>query len=348
MSEDVLRHALARLVEAGIVGAQLDIVWHAGEPFALPPAWYEGAFAVVDQTLPAAVYARHHFQTNGTLVDTRWCDLIARHGVRVGVSLDGPAWLHDRRRRTRAGRGTHAAALRGLRRLRAAGVRPHVVAVLTADGLDRPDELLDFFAAEGVAELGFNVEEIEGVNRRSSLAALDVEERFRAFVRRLIARRGEPGMPRLREIELVLATLGHPDLGRGTEAEETTPFAILAVDHQGRVGSFSPELLGVDDPRHGPLAFGDVRTTSLAAVARDPRFLRVAAEIRAGVDACARSCRFFAFCRGGAPANKLAEHGSFAVTETLFCRLTRQIMVEEVLTALAPAGLRLLSRPAAA
>ena len=58
------------------------------------------------------------------------------------------------------------------------------------------------------------------------------------------------------------------------------------------------------------------------------------ADIAAGVEACRRTCPYFFFCRGGAPAYNLAENGSFASTETLYCRLTQKIIVECVLTAL--------------
>ena len=43
-------------------------------------------------------------------------------------------------------------------------------------------------------------------------------------------------------------------------------------------------------------------------------------DITAGVDACRRDCGYFTVCGGGAPANKLFEHGSFATTETTYCR----------------------------
>ena len=39
---------------------------------------------------------------------------------------------------------------------------------------------------------------------------------------------------------------------------------------------------------------------------------------------------------GGAPVNKLSENGSFASTETLYCRLTRQAMLDVVLDKLQP------------
>jgi uncharacterized protein len=54
-------------------------------------------------------------------------------------------------------------------------------------------------------------------------------------------------------------------------------------------------------------------------------------EIQRGVSACARSCRYFRWCGGGAPANKLFETGSFAATETMHCRLSRQVWFDEVL-----------------
>jgi uncharacterized protein len=34
-------------------------------------------------------------QTNGTLLDDEWGAFLKRHGFLVGLSLDGPAELHD-------------------------------------------------------------------------------------------------------------------------------------------------------------------------------------------------------------------------------------------------------------
>jgi uncharacterized protein len=45
------------------------------------------------------------------------------------------------------------------------------------------------------------------------------------------------------------------------------------------------------------------------------------AEIAEGVRMCRESCRYFPFCGGGPPGNKHFENGTFASTETLFCRL---------------------------
>ena len=46
--------------------------------------------------------------------ERRMAQFFRGHSVRVGVSLGGPAWLHDFRRRTRSGKGTHARVMQGI------------------------------------------------------------------------------------------------------------------------------------------------------------------------------------------------------------------------------------------
>ena len=78
--------------------------------------------------------------------------------------------------------------------------------------------------------------------------------------------------------------------------------------------------------------FGNVLRDRLADILARPSYSLVAGEIERGVAACRAGCPYFNVCGGGAPANKLAEHGSFDVTETLFGRLTRQIVTDVVLS----------------
>ena len=72
-------------------------------------------------------------------------------------------------------------------------------------------------------------------------------------------------------------------------------------------------------------------TDSLAAVAASPRLAAILRDIAHGVERCRQTCAYFRFCGGGAPVNKLCETGSFAATETLFCRLNRQALLDVVL-----------------
>src|SRR5262249_40204783 len=111
-----------------------------------------------------------------------WCAFIAEAGIAVGVSIDGPRHLHDRNRVTRAGRGTFDKAVAGVRRLKRHGVPFHVISVLTAESLAAPREMFDFYLAEGIEHVCFNVEESEGEHRSASFATTGIADTYYEFL----------------------------------------------------------------------------------------------------------------------------------------------------------------------
>ena len=108
MPFDIVESAVRFVFDNALAAPDFTIVWHSGEPLVLPVDWYRQAFASAARGAPAGTKLPHSVQTNGMLVDDAWCGFFQEHAVRVGVSLDGPAGLHDSRRRTRSGQGTHA------------------------------------------------------------------------------------------------------------------------------------------------------------------------------------------------------------------------------------------------
>jgi uncharacterized protein len=334
MRPEVLHQVFERVFASGLIAHPFTAVWHAGEPLVLPLRFYEEAFAIARQHNRANVTFQHSFQTNATLLDQEWCDLIRAHQVLLGVSVDGPDFLHDRYRRTRGGRGTLREVLRGIRLLHDNAIPFHVITVLTADSLDYPDELFEFYQEQGIGAVGFNVEEIEGPHAASSLSAESVPARFRRFLQRFfgLVAHADPPM-RVRELDTALALI----LCGGRQIErrqETTPLAIISVDCEGNFSTFSPELLGLPSALYGGFALGNVAGDDFRAAAATPRFRAMAADIAAGVRRCRATCPYFQYCGGGAPANKYFENGSFDSTETLFCRLNHQAVLEVVLDGL--------------
>ena len=315
----------------GLAADPLTVFWHAGEPLTLPPEWYEGAIADVSAAGPNTARIEHRLQTNATLIDDRWCALFLRHKIRIGVSLDGPARLHDVRRRTRNGGGTHAAAMRGVHALQRHGIPFHAICVVTRETLRAPDELADFFLGEGVNHIGFNIEEIEGINRSSSLAQEGAHKEFARFLHRFLDRAEGSGHLQVREAVGLVNWLRSPEFGQVRGNEQNTPFEIVTVTYRGDIVTFSPELVGLSDARFGDFTVGNVISTSLDEILRAKRFQALCEEIGAGVAECAAQCSYFRLCRGGAPANKLAEHGSFRATETLFCKFGEQTVADVVL-----------------
>ena len=325
MSLATVRHAAERLLEDELVGEQLTVVWHAGEPLAMPVAWYDEALVVLHEVLGSVCTVSHSIQTNATLIDEAWCALIKRHQIRIGVSIDGPADLHDAHRRTRSGKGTHARVLQGMACLRAHGIDFHVIAVVTPATFAQADAFVDFFEAQGVRELGCNFDEAEGGHRGSSLSGH--EAAHAAFVARLLERTRLAGSTvRIRELALALQQIAEPlpmvkwQGEHWPENAQTLPFALISVAHNGDFSSFSPELLGQRSVEFGDFIFGNVATSGYFEAASNECFERVWGGVVRGTKACERSCSHFGFCGGGAPANKFYENGDLASAETLYCR----------------------------
>src|SRR6516164_3169159 len=335
MSPETLRHVFDWLFSSGLVREPFSLLWHAGEPLVMPVDFYEEAMTLLGRANRSGVPVDHSFQTNATLVDARWCDFFRRHDVHLGVSVDGPDFLHDRCRRTRQGAGTLDRVLRGIRLLGEHRVPFFALTVLTAESLAYPDELFDFYRSNGIGCVGFNVEEIEGPNISSSLLGPGMREQFRRFFQRFLdlACSADPPLE-VREFETSVASVLGPRFGPGSRTQENKPWAIVNVDCEGNFSTYSPELLGISSPRHGSFTLGHVARDPLPAVLAGERFQALESEISLGVERCRQTCPYFAFCGGGAPANKFFETGTFAATETLFCRLHKQVCLDVTLARL--------------
>jgi uncharacterized protein len=335
ITPQILEQVFRRVFETSVLGDHFTVVWHAGEPLVLPLAFYRDAIEIIARCNLRDVDVSHSFQTNGTLITPEWCDFIREDHLRIGVSVDGPQFLHDRHRRTRSGHGTWSRVLRGIALLNEHQIPFHVITVLTRESLDYPDEIFEFYRQHGIRQIGFNVEEIEGLNRSSSLLGKDMFERVMAFMSRfydLVETSSEPFL--VREFQSSMAAIMSGGLKEDAQTQQTTPFAIISVDCRGNFSTFSPELLGLSSPNYGDFAFGNVMTDAFDSILSKPKFVAVAGDIAAGVRRCRETCEYYAYCGGGAPVNKYFENGSFDSTETMFCRLSKQAILNIVLAKL--------------
>ena len=335
MSDATLNRVFQFVFSSGIVEHGFTVVWHAGEPMVLPVAYYERAIEIAAAHNPGGVQVGHSFQTNGVLIDDGWCDFFKRRRVNVGVSVDGPAFLHDRNRKTRKGAATHPRVMQGIRKLQSRKVPFHVISVLTAESLDYADELYDFYVENELREVAFNIEEIEGPHAASTLDDASIEDRFRRFIGRFfdLVARVESAIS-VREFDSMVPMI----LGSGRDdialTQENAPGAILSVDCEGNFTSYSPELLGLKSSHYGDFAIGNVNTDTLASAINGEKFRRMSSDIAHGLSKCRATCEYYSLCGGGAPVNKYFENGSFDSTETMFCRLNRKAIIDVIVAKL--------------
>jgi uncharacterized protein len=332
-----MTHATVKAIARFVRGVQLrerhlSVVWHAGEPLTAPIAFYDAAFDAL-RSDAAPMHFQHHFQTNAMLIDDDWCALFKRWSVRIGVSVDGPKDIHDAHRVDRSGRGTHDRVMRGIAKLREHQIPFSVIGVLTQDALNAPEEIWRFYEELGAAHVGLNVEEAEGVNPVSSLSSPESLAMLRAFLQRLAKlHSASPGV-RVREFDSMRGHLTAPP-GSEVMRADNMPGSIINIDVTGNVTTFSPELLGIEHSHYGKFQWGNVHTDDLSAVVSHPGFLQAYREIRDGIEQCRASCAYFSVCGGGNPSNKLTELGSFAGTQTQYCRLHVQSFADVLIESL--------------
>ena len=336
-SLDLLEPIFTQIFASPFFRDDFAVCWHAGEPLAVPIQFYETAFARIhdlEQQLNTNPYqVSQSIQTNATLVNQAWCDLFQQFQVDVGVSLDGPAFIHDAHRKTRTGLGTHASTMRGISHLQKNNLDFHVIAVISQESLDYPDQMFNFFMDHGITNVGFNIEELEGVHHVSSLQRQGTEDRYRAFMQRfwqLIAESG--GALKLREFERI-CNLIYGD-ARIDRSGLLTPFVILSIDCDGNFSTFDPELLAVQTEVYGDFILGNIQHDTLESVCQTDKFQRIYQDITTGWQQCRETCQYFGICGGGAASNKYWEHGTFRVAETMACKYYEQIVTDIVLAEL--------------
>jgi uncharacterized protein len=323
-----------RLVSAGAVGTDLSMVWHAGEPLVLQPSYYGEIFqALSDRHYPFTI--RHSFQTNGMLINDEWCNFFQKWSVNVGVSVDGPESIHDAHRKDRTGKGTHAKVMAGIRTLQRNRVPFHAIAVVTAESLLNPEAVINFFLETGIDRVGFNIEELEGANKSSSVAGDNISNVRRFFDVMAAGEERSQGKLTIREFENARGAIKgthvqdcpSPDLRN----EQTLPYAILTVAWDGSMTAFSPELIDASSKDYGDFILGNILRDPLPEIFSSPKFKQIASAIDEGCKRCAETCQYFSVCGGGAPSNKYFENGSFASTETVYCRSVIQIPIDIML-----------------
>ena len=337
MPLEIVAVTIEKVFAADLVLGPLTVIWHAGEPLAVPIPYYEQAFDEIRRKAPAGAVVRHCMQSNGTLINEEWCRFINDHNVSIGLSIDGPADIHDAHRKTRSGRGSHRAAMEGLHRLQSHGIPFHVISVITQESLGRAKDIYNFFNDLGVSQLGFNIEEIEGQNTKSSLTSSGpMAESVEAFMATIFQlQKADGGRMRIREFDAALAKIQSQKSLRSFDFphfnEQVRPFGILNVDCEGNYSTYSPELLGMNLSPYGSFTFGNILKDDFVEAVESPKFRSVFTDIQSGINLCKDTCAYYGYCGGGAPANKYYENGSFATTETIFCKYSVRLPLDIVL-----------------
>ncbi len=115
MSEDVLEAMVSSYMK--IPMPQHAFIWQGGEP-SLMGAGFFGKVVEFQKKYGNGRVVANGLQTNATLLNRELAEILSEYKFLVGVSLDGPAELHDVYRKDAGGNGTHERVVRGIELLK--------------------------------------------------------------------------------------------------------------------------------------------------------------------------------------------------------------------------------------
>lgn len=147
MSDDVLG-GYVRAFLANQPDGEVTLAWQGGEPTLRGLQFFEQAVVLGRKYARPEQHVVHAIQTNGILIDDLWARFFARESFLVGLSLDGPARMHDTYRTNRAGRGTHDQVVAAWRTLQRHEVSTNLLCTVNAANQDHGAEVYHYFVDE--------------------------------------------------------------------------------------------------------------------------------------------------------------------------------------------------------
>ncbi len=335
MGLEVVRVTVRKLISEEIVCDDFDVLWHAGEPLVLPIAYYKQAIEIIRNEVPQHISVTPSFQTNGLLLTDDWCRFFIDAGAELGISIDGPEFIHDRCRVTRQGKGTYKRVIQGIDLVKRFGLPVNIISVLTDFSCDYPEELYRFYRDIGARSVCINAEEIEGVNTVTTFSGQsDAKNRVTKFLRKIFEMNLNNGEPiEIREFNWAKNSVLHGDLDARAYnfTQMTGPFKTITVSVNGDFSTFSPELISQHADRYDNFILGNVLRDSFIPALKTEKFNRIYTDLVRGIKQCKEQCSYYGLCPGGIPSGKFSEHKTLDAAETQFCRLTFQAPIDVLL-----------------
>jgi uncharacterized protein len=152
MSEQTLESLIKQSLEQS--SGKISFAWQGGEPTLMGLPFYEKVLEVQER------YSHGHqiensLQTNGVLIDEHWAKFLGENNFLVGLSLDGPAHIHDRYRVDKAGNPSSQKVIEAALILLRHDVDVNALVVINDYSVNYPEEIYKFHKELGLNHMQF-------------------------------------------------------------------------------------------------------------------------------------------------------------------------------------------------
>ena len=156
MTPETLETYIQQYIAAQPAGPEeITFAWQGGEPTLLGIEFFKRIVELEKKYARPGQKIANALQTNGVLLDDEWCEFFKQEGFLIGLSIDGPAELHDRYRYDKKGEGTFAAVLKAMKLLQRHKVEFNALVVVNRENSLHGRRVYTYLRDNGVEFMQF-------------------------------------------------------------------------------------------------------------------------------------------------------------------------------------------------
>lgn len=127
-----------------------SIGWQGGEPTLMGIEFFRKVVELEERYARRGALIANGLQTNGTIMNDELARFLADHKFLVGISIDGPADVHDLYRVRADGSGSHSSVLSGIECLKRNRVEFNGLVLVNSSNVTRPHEIYRYLCDLGI------------------------------------------------------------------------------------------------------------------------------------------------------------------------------------------------------
>jgi len=292
--------------------------WQGGEPLLAGIDFFKMVTQLQNKYSRQGQSFTNTIQTNGVLINKRWANFFKENNFLVGISLDGPAELHNHYRLFPSGEGSYKEVIKGIRLLQNLQVNFNILTVVNKANVGQAERIYDFFLSQRFHYLQFiPCVEVDPKTRNIASFAITPQE-YADFLCRLFNRWFNGGSP---EVSITLfENILMAYLGLAPE------ICIFRNQCQGYlVIEYNGDVYPCDFFVERNWRLGNLLEIPLRKIARSKKRYQFAEKKELVSQKC-QNCRWNFICRNGCPRRRYIQRENFYDVD-YFCEAYQKFFI---------------------
>lgn len=318
MNDQVLETYIEKYIKSQ-KSSHVEFTWQGGEPTLAGLDFYKKVIEL-QQVYGKGKEINNSLQTNGTLINDKWCRFLAKHHFLVGLSLDGPLETHNIYRKDQGGHNTFHLVENAISLLKKYKIDFNILTTVNRVNSQKPLEVYGYYKKRGIQYIQFipiveriKVEDLESNELDKSylnLASPDMNhdsckvtswsvepDLYAVFLITLFDEwiRNDIGNIFVMNFEQALASAIHGISGTCHFAEKCGTAGV--IEHNG-------DVYACDHFVYPAYKIGNVLEDDLAEIFNSKKQLAFGEEKLKGLSNQCINCEVLRLCNGGCPKHR--------------------------------------------